>query len=91
MLYSVYVQQIVPGELSTQRRNLLGVLMGLHENEGKFYFASAAFIFAIALLVLYFSDIIITLVAMKKERKMQILTIIFGVIFFGILGVLSAT
>lgn len=37
MLYSVYVQQITPGELliSTQRRNLLGVLMGLYENEGK--------------------------------------------------------
>lgn len=69
LIYSVYVQQITPGELliSTQRRNLLGVLMWLHENEGKFYFTAAAFIFAIALLVLYFSGIIITLVAMKKE------------------------
>lgn len=57
----------------------------------KFYFTAAAFIFAIVLLVLYCSGIMNTLVAMKKERKMQILTIIFGVIFFGILGVLSAS
>lgn len=89
--YSVYVEQIAQNErlIIAERRNILGDLMGLHENEGKPYFAFAEFGFALTLLIL--SGIFITILASKKERKEQILAICAGCVLFGILGILSVS
>lgn len=92
LIYSIYAEQSAPSEILiiAEKRNVLGILMGLHENEGRAYFMIAAFGFALVLLMLYISGFVITLLASKKERKIQLLTILCDFVFFAVLGILSA-
>ena len=93
--YNAFIKEISPNvyEISTQKRSFLGVLMGLHEAKDSSIFDILAIGFALTLFVLYITGVIITLLAMSKnKRKSQYLALgagIFVCVFVGCLKVFA--
>lgn len=75
--------------LITKERSFLGNMIMLHKNKVAWYFSVLGIAFGLTLLVLYLSGIMITLVAIKKDRRNQILTILAGFIVTSIVAYLS--
>ncbi|ASQ30648.1 PepSY-associated TM helix domain membrane protein [Campylobacter avium LMG 24591] len=75
--------------LITKERSFLGNMIMLHKNKVAWYFSVLGIAFGLTLLVLYLSGIMITLVAIKKDRRNQILTILVGFIVTSIVAYLS--
>lgn len=75
--------------ITTQTRSLLGDMIMLHKDKGKWYFSLLAIGFALALLMLYLSGLMITLVAMKKDRQKQFFTLALGFVSTLLLAYLS--
>ena len=76
-------------EIIVQTRSILGVLMSLHEAKDAAIFDVLAIGFALTLLILYITGVIITLInGPKKKRPNQYIAICAGVFVFG-LAVLS--
>ncbi len=67
-------------EIITKTRSLLGSMILLHKDKGMWYFSVLGLAFALAMIILYFSGILITLIAIKKDRKKQVATLILGFI-----------
>lgn len=75
--------------LITKERSFLGNMIMLHKNKVAWYFSVLGIAFGLTLLTLYLSGIMITLVAIKKDRRNQILTILAGFIVTSIVAYLS--
>lgn len=75
--------------LITKERSFLGNMIMLHKNKVAWYFSVLGIAFGLTLLVLYLSGIMITLVAIKKDRRNQILTILVGFIVTSVVAYLS--
>ncbi|WP_164757221.1 PepSY domain-containing protein [Campylobacter insulaenigrae] len=67
-------------EIITKTRSLLGNMISLHKNKGMWYFSILGLAFASAMIMLYISGILITLVAIRKDRKKQIVVLTLGFI-----------
>lgn len=65
-------------EVMIKERSLLGDLIMLHKDKGMWYFSVLGLALAAALIILYISGILITLVAIRKDRNKQILTLVIG-------------
>ncbi|WP_279176835.1 hypothetical protein [Campylobacter insulaenigrae] len=55
-------------------------MISLHKNKGMWYFSILGLAFASAMIMLYISGILITLVAIRKDRKKQIVALTLGFI-----------
>ncbi|MBF7045987.1 hypothetical protein IY974_05360 [Campylobacter volucris] len=80
--YSVSIEKINENEykISTKTRSLLGDMILLHKDKGMWYFSILGLAFALAMIILYFSGLLITLVAIRKDRGKQITVLILGFI-----------
>lgn len=89
--YSVSLKKINDEELSitTSTRSFLGDMIMLHKDKAKWYFSILSIGFGLTLLMLYFSGLMITLIAIKKDRKPQILTVVLGFLVTMILAYMS--
>ncbi|TKX29236.1 hypothetical protein DMB95_01195 [Campylobacter sp. MIT 12-8780] len=88
--YSVNIKQESDQVIiTTKERSLLGDMIMLHKDKGKWYFAVLSVGFGLALITLYISGLMITLVAMKKDRQKQLLTLAFAFVITFILAYLS--
>lgn len=90
--YNAFIKEISPNvyEISTQNRSFLGVLMGLHEAKDSSIFDILAIGFALTLFVLYITGVIITLLAMSKnKRKSQYLALGAGIFVCVLVGCLK--
>lgn len=89
--YSATIKQLDSNiaQITLQTRSILGDMIMLHKDKGKWYFAVLSVGFGITLILLYISGIIITLVNIKKDRGKQIATIIAGIVISIILGYIS--
>ena len=69
--YNASIKESAPNvyEITTQNRSFLGILMGLHEAKDGSIFDILAIGFALTLFVLYITGVIITLLAMSKNRR----------------------
>lgn len=76
-------------KITTKTRSLLGDLIMLHKDKGAWYFSVLSVGFGIALFLLYFSGLIITLFANKKDRKSQIFVLVIGILITFILAYAS--
>ena len=75
--------------ITTKERSLLGDMIMLHKDKGKWYFNVLSVGFGLALITLYISGLMITFVAIKKDRQKQLLTIAFAFVVTFILAYLS--
>lgn len=70
-------------------RSLIGDMIMLHKAKAKWYFDILAIGFGLTLILLYISGLMITLFNIKKNRGIQIFTILAGIIISVIVGALS--
>ena len=88
--YSVSLEQKKDEVIITSStRSFLGDIIMLHKDKAKWYFSVLSLSFGIVLLLLYFSGLMISLIAIKKDRKPQILSIILGFIVTAFLAYIS--
>lgn len=76
-------------EVVLKTRSLLGDMIMLHKNKGEWYFAILGVGFGVILFVLYFSGLMMTLFASKKDRMRQYITLFLGLCVTLILAYLS--
>ncbi len=75
--------------LTTNERSIIGDMIMLHKAKAKWYFNVLAIGFALTLILLYISGLMITLFNIKKNRTSQIFTILAGLIVSIGVGILS--
>ncbi|MFG5141969.1 hypothetical protein O8I45_09085, partial [Campylobacter lari] len=59
-------------KIITRERSLLGNMILLHKDKGMWYFSVLGLAFALAMIILYISGLLITLIAIRKDRGKQI-------------------
>ncbi|CAM4152619.1 hypothetical protein [Campylobacter armoricus] len=59
-------------KITTKSRSLLGNMILLHKDKGMWYFSVLGLAFALAMIILYISGLLITLIAIRKDRGKQI-------------------
>ena len=89
--YSAELEIKKTGEqtLTVKNRSFIGNLIMLHKSKGMWYFDVLSIAFGIALFILYFSGLMMTLFGSKNGRMPQYATIAAGFIITIILGYLS--
>lgn len=87
--YSININHKNGLNISTRQNSIIGDLILLHKNKGVWYFSILAIGFGIALVMLYVSGLIITLLAIKKDRNKQLYTLLAGVVVTIILAYFS--
>ncbi|CAM3585012.1 PepSY domain-containing protein [Helicobacter ganmani] len=89
--YSASIKQNADStwSVTTMERSLIGDMIMLHKAKAKWYFDILAIGFGLTLILLYISGLMITLFNIKKNRGIQIFTILAGIIISVIVGALS--
>ncbi|MBD5164483.1 hypothetical protein [Helicobacter sp.] len=75
--------------ITTLKRSLIGDMIMLHKAKAKWYFDVLAVGFGLTLVLLYVSGLMITLFNIKKNRGIQTLTILAGIVVSVVVGILS--
>ncbi|AJC86723.1 membrane protein [Campylobacter sp. RM16704] len=76
-------------EIITKERSLLGNMILLHKDKGMWYFSVLGLAFALAMIVLYISGLLITLIAIRKDRGKQIVVLGIGFVITLFIAYLS--
>ncbi|OCX42485.1 hypothetical protein A7X81_05250 [Campylobacter ornithocola] len=76
-------------EIITKDRSLLGNMILLHKDKGMWYFSVLGLAFALAMVILYVSGLLITIIAIRKDRGKQIAVLSAGFIITLIIAYLS--
>ena len=89
--YSIVMNEHGPRNynLVVRTRSLLGDILMLHKDKGKWYFDILALGFATTLILLYISGLIITLFNIKKDRGKQVFVLFLGILTTIIISYLS--
>ncbi|EAI5560933.1 hypothetical protein B1916_06135 [Campylobacter lari] len=76
-------------EIITKERSLLGNMILLHKDKGMWYFSVLGLAFALAMIILYISGLLITIIAIRKDRGKQIAVLGVGFVITLIIAYLS--
>ncbi|AJC91275.1 membrane protein [Campylobacter subantarcticus] len=76
-------------KITTKTRSLLGNMVLLHKDKGMWYFSVLGLAFALAMIILYISGLLITIITIHKDRGKQIAVLSAGFIITLIIAYLS--